>query len=135
LPKYSPSFRSRVVAPSKYYLIDTGLQRAVSPQETPDRGRRLESAIMLEFLRRGETPTYAAMHNEWECDFVAGDTVWQVCWELTEQNRKREVRGLIAAKEQSRAKRMVILTVQNQRQTLTENNDQIEVIPAWEWLQ
>jgi predicted AAA+ superfamily ATPase len=135
LPRHSPSFRTRVVAPPKYYLIDTGLQRAVSPQASPDRGRRLENAVMLEFLRRGETPTYAAERDAWECDFVTKDTVWQVCWRLTEENTRREMRGLLAAKAQARAKRMVILTAQNQRQTLTQDGEKIEVIPAWEWLE
>ncbi|MDR1789732.1 MAG: ATP-binding protein [Opitutaceae bacterium] len=134
LPKYSPSFRARVVAPPKYYAIDTGLLRAVSPQAAPDRGRRLENALLLDFLRRGETPSYAAEHDAWECDFVTGDTVWQACWQLNEENTKRETRGLLAAKAQTRAKRMVILTAQNHSQTLTHEGEKIEVIPAWEWL-
>jgi predicted AAA+ superfamily ATPase len=85
-------------------------------------------------LRLGMKPCYADERAAWECDFVTDDTVWQACWQLTDENLKRETRGLLAAKEQSHAKRMVVLTAQNQRQTLTQDGEKIEVIPAWEWL-
>ncbi|MBP7636453.1 MAG: ATP-binding protein [Kiritimatiellae bacterium] len=134
VPKYSASFKKRVVAPPKYYAIDNGLRRANSPQTTPDNGRRLENAIALEMLRLGMKPCYADERAAWECDFVTGDTVWQACWQLTDENLKREARGLLAAKALSRAKRMVVLTAHNQRQTLTRDGEKIEVIPAWEWL-
>ena len=67
-------------------------------------------------------------------DFVAGDTVWQVCWQLTEENRSRELRGLFEAKAQARAKHMVILTL-DQKQILTQDGETVEVLPAWEWLE
>jgi len=132
-PKYSSSFRKRVVAPPKYYVVDNGLRRVISPQTTPDHGRRLENAVAMELLRRGEAPFYAAERDLWECAFVARDTVWQVCWRLTEENSAREIRGLLEAGKQSRAKRMVILT-RDQKQTLRQNGETIKIIPAWEWL-
>lgn len=133
ITKFSPSFRKRVVAPSKYYIVDNGLQRVVSPQMTPDYGRRLENAVAVDFLRRGETPGYAAERDSWECDFVAGDTVLQVCWQLSDENKTREIRGLLEARAQSRAKRMVILT-HDQKQTLRQDGETIEILPAWKWL-
>ena len=42
LPRFSASFKQRVVTPNKYYAIDNGLRRANSPQTTPDVGHRLE---------------------------------------------------------------------------------------------
>ena len=132
-PKFSTSFRRRVVAPSKYYAVDNGLRRVVSLQATPDHGRRLENAVALEFLRRGAAPCYAAERDSWECDFVVRDTILQVCLQLSEENKAREIRGLFEARAQSRAKRMVILT-QNQEQTLRQDGETIEVIPAWRWL-
>ena len=135
VPKFSASFKQRIVAPPKYYAIDNGLRRANSPQATPDKGRRLENAVALELLRRRMDPCYAAERDSWECDFVTRDTVWQVCWQLDEENKTREVRGLLEARKQSRAKRMVILT-RDQRQILhePESGEDIEVLPAWEWL-
>jgi predicted AAA+ superfamily ATPase len=132
-PKFSQSFRKRVVAPPKYYVVDNGLRRIVSPQATPGRGRSLENAIAMEFLRRGDPPCYAAERDSWECDFVTRDTVWQSCWQVDEHNKTREIRGLLEAKKQSRAKRMVILT-SDQKQIVREGADSIELLPAWEWL-
>ncbi|GHU20476.1 hypothetical protein FACS189475_09340 [Betaproteobacteria bacterium] len=133
VPKFSASFKQRVVAPPKYYAIDNGLRRANSPQIMPDKGRRLENAVALELLRRGMEPCYAAEKAAWECDFVTKDAAWQVCWRLTEENMAREVRGLLEAKAQTRAKRLVILTL-DQKQILPQDGETIEVLPAWEWL-
>jgi len=135
VPKFSASFKKRVVAPPKYYCVDNGMRRVISPQMTPDLGRRLEAAVALDLLRRGETPAYAAEKDAWECDFVAGDTVYQACWELNAENEERELRGLVAAKAVSRAQRMVVLSVKNASQTLaTDTGETVEVLPAWEWL-
>jgi predicted AAA+ superfamily ATPase len=133
VPKYSASFKQRVVAAPKYYLIDTGMRRVVSPQPSPELGRRLENAVALEFMRRGRTPCHASERDAWECDFVAQDAVWQVCWQLTEENLARELRGLREARAQSRAKRMLILTL-DQKQTLKQDGEAFDVLPAWEWL-
>jgi predicted AAA+ superfamily ATPase len=134
VPKFSASFKQRVVAPPKYYAIDNGLRRANSPQTTPDKGRRLENAVALELLRRGMEPCYAAETAAWEGDFVTTESAWQVCWHRTEENKVREVRGLLEAKAQSRAKRLVILTL-DQKQILPQNGEMIEILPAWEWLE
>ena len=134
VPRFSMSFKQRIVAPPKYYAIDNGMRRVNSLQTTPDKGRRLENAVALEMLRRKMEPCYAGEKDLWECDFVTGDTAWQVCWQLTERNKAREVQGLLKAGEQTRAKRLVILTL-NQKQTLFQNGETIEVLPAWEWLE
>jgi hypothetical protein len=133
VPKFSTSFKRRVVAPPKYYAIDNGLRRANSPQTTPDKGRRLENAVALELLRRKMEPCYVAEKDSWECDFIAGDTAWQVCWRLTGENVTREMRGLLEAGAQARVRRHIILTL-DQKQTLSQNGVTIEVMPAWEWL-
>jgi predicted AAA+ superfamily ATPase len=70
LPKFSSSFKKRVVAPNKYYAVDNGLRRAVSPQFTPDLGHRLENAVFLSLRRRGRSVCYAGEKDSWECDFV-----------------------------------------------------------------
>ena len=133
VPKFSMSFKQRVIAPPKYYAIDNGLRRANSPQTTPDKGRRLENAVALELLRRKIEPCYAAEKDLWECDFIAGDTAFQVCWQLTEENMAREIQGLLEAGARARVERLVILTL-NQKQILPQNGNVIEVLPAWEWL-
>jgi len=137
VPKFSPSFKRRVVSPPKYYAIDPGFCAANTPNPTPDVGRRLENAVLLALRRRGEAPTFAAESHQWECDFVTPGEVIQVCAELTPANRARELRGLLAAGRLpgagGRKRRLLVLTL-NQRDALKEDGQNITVLPAWEWL-
>lgn len=137
VPRFSPSFKRRVVAPPKYYAIDPGLRAANTPNPTPDVGRRLENAVLLALRRRGATPTFAAEAHQWECDFVTPEEAIQVCAELTPANRARELRGLLAAAQlpggSERRRRLVVLTL-NQRDTFKDDGQRITVLPAWEWL-
>ncbi len=134
LPRFSPSFKKRVIAPNKYYAVDNGLRRAASPQRTPDTGHRLENAVYLELRRRGEPVFYAAEKDLWECDFVTEQAAVQVCAELRPDNLDREVRGLARACRLPGKRRPLILTL-DQRDRLTAEGMTIDVRPAWEWLE
>jgi predicted AAA+ superfamily ATPase len=132
-PKFSASFKQRVVAPKKYYAIDNGLRRANSPQLTPDVGHRLENAVFLALRRRGESVAYAGEKHSWECDFVTASHAIQVCAELTPQNRDREVQGVLRALALPGKRRPLILTL-NQTDHLTVGDTHIEVQPLWQWM-
>lgn len=137
VPKFSASFKQRVVSPPKYYAIDPGFRAANTPNPTPDLGRRLENAVLLALRRRGPTPAFAAESHLWECDFITPGAAIQVCAELTPQNRSRELRGLLAAASlpgaSGRKRELLVLTL-NQRDSLREDGRRIAVLPAWEWL-
>lgn len=132
-PKFSASFKQRVVAPAKYYAIDNGLRRVNSPNLTPDLGRRLENAVFLALRQRGAAPCYAGERNSWECDFVTNDQAVQVCAELTPFNRDRELAGLKQACELPGKRRAVVVTL-DQRDNLKVGGLTVEVVPAWAWL-
>jgi len=133
VPKFSTSFKQRVVTPNKYYAIDNGLRRANSPQAAPDLGHRLENAVYLALRQRGGTVCYAGEKDRWECDFVTGELAVQVCAELTPFNKQREVEGVRQACALPGKRRGLILTL-NQRDRLTVDGRPIEVVPSWEWL-
>jgi hypothetical protein len=133
LPKFSPSFRKRVVAPNKYYAIDNGLRCAASPQPNPDVGHRLENAVFLELRRRGGPVFYAGEKDAWECDFVTPGEAIQVCAELTPHTREREVRGLLRALALPGRRNPLLLTL-DQRDELRADGVRIPVRPAWDWL-
>lgn len=133
VPKFSPSFKKRIVTPNKYYSIDNGLKRANSPQMTPDLGHRLENAIFLALRRRSERVSYAGEKDAWECDFLTDSQAIQVCAALDDQNRDREVRGALRAAELPGRRKPFILTL-DQRDRITADGVVIEVLPAWEWL-
>jgi uncharacterized protein len=133
VPKFSPSFRQRVVAPNKYYAIDNGFRRVNSPQANPDMGHRLENLVFLALRHQGLSVAYAGEKDLWECDFVTADLAIQVCATLTPYNRSREVSGLAQACRLPGKRRALILTL-NQRDHFKENDTAIEVRPAWDWL-
>lgn len=133
VPKHSTSFRKRVVAPCKYYAVDNGLRRAVSPQASPDVGHRLENAVYLALRRMGGAVTYAGERDVWECDFVTDTLAVQVCLRLDAFNREREVRGLVRAAGPPGKRRALLLTLDQADRFRTEGVT-IEVVPAWKWL-
>lgn len=133
VPKFSPSFKKRVVTPKKYYAVDNGLRRVNSPQSTADIGHRLENAVFLALRRNKTSVTYAGETNLWECDFITDSTAIQVCATLNEKNQEREVRGALRGKALPGNRRPIIVTL-DQRDSLTVDNTTVEVIPAWEWL-
>jgi len=133
LPKFSTSFKQRVLAPNKYYAIDNALRRVNSPNLTSDVGHRLENAVFLSLRQRGLKPCYAGEKNSWECDFVTEDNAIQVCTALTPFNRERELEGLRRGCSLPGKRRGVIITL-DQRDAMSVDGVEVEVIPAWEWL-
>jgi hypothetical protein len=133
VPKFSASFRKRVVTPNKYYAIDNGLRRANSPQLTPDLGHRLENSVYLALRRRGEAIAYAGEKDSWECDFVTSTAAIQVCAELTAHNRDRQIRGVLRAATLPGKRRPLILTL-DQNDRIKVDGTAIEVRPVWEWM-
>ena len=133
IPKFSPSFKKRVVTPNKYYAVDNGLRRANSPQATVDLGHRLENAVFLSLRRRKRPISYAAEIHQWECDFVTDMEAIQVCADLNSRNLEREVQGALHAAALPGRRRPLILTL-NQRDRIIVDGTMIEVAPAWEWL-
>ena len=137
VPRFSASFKQRVTSPPKYYAVDTGLAGANSPNATPDLGRKLENAVLLTLRRQGSEPTFAAALHAWECDFVTGEQAIQCCARLSPENRKRELRGLVAAATlpggPRRGRELIVITL-DQEDALTEEGLAIRLIPAWKWL-
>ena len=134
VPKHATSYRQRVVAPARYYAIDTGLRRANSPQLQPDLGHRLENAVALHLRRQDRYFGWAGEKDSWECDFVTRDAAVQVCLELTPQNLARELRGVVAAARLPGRRRAVVVTL-DQTDHLREDGVDVEVVPAWRFLE
>ena len=60
------------------------------------------------------------------------DTAIQVCLEMDDENRDREVKGLLSAMSAFDLAQGVILT-ENQNDTLIEDDRQIDIVPVWQW--
>ena len=133
VPKFSTSFKQRVIAPSKYYAIDNGLRRANTPQTQPDTGHRLENAVAIHLRRTTPGLAYASERDSWECDFITPDAAIQICLELTPANRQRELRGVIEGTRLPGKRRAMVLTL-DQTDRLHEDGITIDILPAWRWL-
>jgi predicted AAA+ superfamily ATPase len=131
--KFSESTYVRVRNPAKIYLIDTGLCRRVTSE---DRGRILENAVFLEVRRKGFEIFY--YEEKRECDFIVkvpekGFLPIQVCYELNETNRKREIEGIIEACKRLGLKRGMILTYDDEEELSAEGISVI-AMPVWKWM-
>jgi len=136
VPQFDFSLRSRLVNAKKVYAIDTGLIRANSVSFSQDRGRMLENIVFIQLKRIGREVFYFKKNNE--CDFIARDAnknleLFQVCFELNEDNKDREINGMLAAMEYTKLKTGTILTL-NQTDELDFDNKKIIVMPVWQWL-
>jgi predicted AAA+ superfamily ATPase len=133
--KFSYSARKRVMNPRKIYLIDPGFA-SLSPASPPNRGKLLENAVAIELLRREQAFSY--FKGKRECDFIitrdrAPQRAIQVCWELNEGNRDRELDGLVEALRETDLAEGLVLTA-SQREDLVHHKKDIAIRPAWEWM-
>lgn len=133
IPLYSTSIKKQLVNPRKSYSIDPGLARANSISFSKDSGRRLENFVYNKLRRRNKEIYYYRASGA-ECDFVIKQNeqiklAVQSCWEVNDENIKREINGIRNALAETGADEGFIIT-HNQEDTL----DGIKLIPVWKWL-
>jgi predicted AAA+ superfamily ATPase len=136
LPMFSHSVKAQIINPRKVYAIDTGLVNAVSNTMTDDVGRKLENLVFIHLRKEFKEMFY--FDDKGECDFVVmkkGKVIKlvQVCYELTPDNLKRELNGLLQAMRFFNIKAATIVTFNNSDLIKTEGFE-IEVIPAYQYL-
>ena len=112
------------------------MRNAVAFRFSDDKGRMLENLVYIELLRRGKSVYF--FKNPRECDFITEErgTVTgaiQVCFELSRENRDRELVGLTGAMTTHGLTEGIILTY-NQEETITVGDAVIHVLPVWKWL-
>ena len=136
LPMFSHSTKAQLINPRKVYAIDLGLAGVISNNMTVDVGRKLENLIYLH-LRRTYTELYY-FDEKGECDFVAMKhgivaKLVQVCYELTPDNLKRELNGLIKAMRFFNQPKATIVTFAT-TDLIEQDGFEIAVIPAFTYL-
>jgi len=136
VPQFDFSFRSRLVNAKKVYAIDTGLIKANSVSFSRDKGSMLENVVFIHLKRLDREVFYFKKDNE--CDFVTRAAtkkleLFQVCFELNEDNKDREINGMLAAMDYTKQKTGTILTL-NQTDELEFDKRTIFVKPVWRWI-
>ncbi len=133
IPMYSTSVKKQQVNPKKCYSVDPVLAKANSLSFSKDLGRRLENFVFNRLRREYHELFYFRKEGS-ECDFLVKQNelitkAVQVCWEVNNENMKREVNGLKEAMLSTGAEEGVIITCRQEDQL-----DGIKLVPAWKWL-
>ncbi len=136
IPKFDYSHKKMLVNPKKIYSIDNGLSIRNSASFFDDRGRLLENLVFINLRKKHKDLLYFQNNNE--CDFVVREGIkiikaLQVCYELNEDNKEREINGLKEAIEKFKLREGFILTY-NQTDEFDIGMAKIKVLPVWKWL-
>ncbi len=114
----------------KRYIIDNGYVKLLEVKE--DKGLLLENLVFNEIVKKGKVAYYHM--GKKECDFITenGEDAIQVTYELNDENREREIEGLVEAMDAYKIKNGIILTY-DQESEIEKDKRKIKVIPAWKW--
>jgi hypothetical protein len=137
VPMFSHSTKAQMINPRKVYAIDLGLVNVISNNQTDDLGLKLENLIFLHLRRKYDEIYY--FDDKGECDFIAFQKgkvveIIQVCYQLTPDNMKREINGLVKAMQFFNIKKATIVTYSNADQMQVDDCE-IQVTPAFEYLE
>ena len=130
LKQFSYSLKEQQNNRKKPYLIDNGFIN-LSFKFSSKSGVLLENLVFTELLKAGNELYF--FNKEFECDFIIKNqdnslAAIQVCYELTDQNEKRETRALNKMEKLFNVKSKLIITY-NQEDTLAG----LKVIPFWKY--
>jgi predicted AAA+ superfamily ATPase len=133
VPRFDYSLKVQSVNPKKVYGIDTGLINVNSLSITADKGRLLENYVFLEIRKQSRQVFY--FRKKGECDFITRSSngtfsAIQVSWQVSSENEKREVEGLLEAMNYLNLNDGLIITF-NQEDQISINGKTIRLTPAW----
>ena len=135
IEKYEKKIKLIDKNPKKIYCVDNGIIMKNTPVMQEKEGNLLENMVAVQLKRLGKEFYYYVSKNKSETDFVipSEKLAIQVCFELNEKNKEREINGLINAMKELKTKNGLILTL-DQKQEIKHKEGRIIVKPAWQWL-
>lgn len=121
--------------PKKIYCIDNGIITKNSPSIIERKSILLENLIAIQLRRLGKEFFYYKSQSGAEADFIIpmDNTIIQACYELTESNKDREIKGLLDASNKAKDAKLLIITI-DQEKEIEAKGRKIVVKPAWQWL-
>ncbi|MBI4646683.1 MAG: ATP-binding protein [Bacteroidia bacterium] len=133
--KFDYSTRKQIMNDKKFYLADNGFIQRISVKLNKDTGWLLENLVANALSSISEI-FYFSIRGE--CDFIAVDkdktiNMIQVCSELNDRNKKREINGLAEAMNYFKKNEGLILTY-DQEEEIVDEDKKINIIPVWKWL-
>jgi len=136
LTKYDYSIKKQIQTPKKIYCIDNGIITTNGFRFSENKGQLLENIVFLELKRREKEIYYSSDKNE--CDFVIKEgtkitQAIQVCYDLNEETKDREIKGLIEAMNKFNLIKGIIITF-DKEDSFVLAKKKIKVVPVWKWL-
>lgn len=136
IPRFDYSLKKQLVNPKKVYSIDNGLSNFNSASFSEDKGKMLENLAFLNLRKKYKDIFYFQEKNE--CDFVVKEgtkitKAMQVCYAVNEDNKGREIKGLMEAVSKFNLEEGLILTY-NQDDEIKINSKKVIIKPIWKWL-
>ncbi len=133
--KFEHSYKKQIANDKKLYIIDNAFIPLISNATSKDKGRLLENMV-FNILKKQSDVFYFFEKNE--CDFITINNheisgIYQVCYELNELNKKREIAGLTQAMETLNYKKGTILTYDHEEEVEVKGYD-VKIIPVWKWI-
>ena len=132
IPNFNRSITKQIAHPKKAYAIDSGLIKINSLSFSEDLGRILENIAFMHLRKKYSKIFY--FKEEGECDFLIKEKnkiikAIQICYNLTEDNKNREISGLKEAMKKTGCNDGIILTLDQE-----DELDGLKIIPIWKWL-
>ena len=130
---YSRKIKERNTKP-KLYVSDSGILGLFEP----DKGKKLENAVLVELVRRRENVHYYKSASA-DVDFVLTKEnracqLIQVCYSINDPaTYAREINSLLTASEQLNCDNLTVVTF-NENKTIKQDKKVVKVTPAWKWL-
>jgi hypothetical protein len=136
IPMFSHSLKVQNRNPKKVYSLDNGITSIISLSFSEDNGRKLENLVYQQLRRKNQELYY--FKGKKECDFVVQSNnqsiqLIQVCYDLTIDNKDREINGLLEAMDFFELNEGIIVTFDQKEEFLLKDKI-IKVIPAHEFL-
>ncbi len=127
---FSFSLKKQSKARKKIYCVDNGILANVSFRFSQNKGKLFENLVYSELIKyNGDVYHYI---NKYECDFIVKSEsekkAIQVCFEISDQNQKREINGLREAMEDLKIENGTIITYNQEM-----NVEGISVLPFWKY--
>ena len=132
----SDSLAVKRVNPDKYYLIDSGLIRAMCAKNDAERGWMLENIVYMALRRNGCRVSYVVNKDGTEVDFHVHDAVSheerlvQVSYAMSDEKTfMREINALKLARGTTGIRDCTIVTWDDE-----DESDGVRIVPVWKWL-
>ena len=135
--KFDFSIKKQVQNPRKVYCVDNGFVSEVGFRFTEDKGKFLENIVFLQLKRLYNNDIYY-FSEKGECDFITRkgtkiNSAIQVCYDLNNDNKEREINGLMEVLTKFKLDEGMILTFDKEEEIKIDNKI-INVKPVWKWI-